>query len=214
MHLYGVGGSSTTGQASSSGRAWWRGTARWSASARPTVIRLFRSRNAVSDHEFDVLVRQVYKVLLTRGMRGTILYATDHETRRLLGELVEGGKAEIRFDENRGEAKERRSGLRARGSHSLAREPYRGVPRLPKRPAACAGLICSTRSQPLSLNPSAHRGSGSCRRRGAAWSRCRSGPRTRCSQARPQWASRRPAFRRRRLTRRRFPFHRPSRSGP
>jgi hypothetical protein len=51
----------------------------------------FRNRNAVSDHEFDVLVRQVYKVLLTRGMRGTVLYATDQETRRLLGELVEGG---------------------------------------------------------------------------------------------------------------------------
>ena len=51
----------------------------------------FRNRNAVSDHEFDVLVRQVYKVLLTRGMRGTVLYATDHQTRRLLYELVEGG---------------------------------------------------------------------------------------------------------------------------
>jgi hypothetical protein len=50
----------------------------------------FRNHNAVSDHEFDILVRQVYKVLLTRGMRGTVLYATDQETRKLLGDLVEG----------------------------------------------------------------------------------------------------------------------------
>jgi hypothetical protein len=48
----------------------------------------------------------------------------------------------------------------------------------PKRPRRVRDF-CSTRSQPLSLNPSAHRGSGSCRRRGAVWSRCRSGPRTR-----------------------------------
>jgi uncharacterized protein len=51
----------------------------------------FRSRTSVTDNEFDVLVRQVYKVLLTRGMRGTVLYATDDKTRDLLGALVEGG---------------------------------------------------------------------------------------------------------------------------
>lgn len=50
----------------------------------------FRSRKSVTDEEFDVLVRQVYKVLLTRGMRGTVLYATDAKTRTLLAELVEG----------------------------------------------------------------------------------------------------------------------------
>lgn len=52
----------------------------------------FRNKKAVSDAEFDALVRQVYKVLLTRGMRGTVLYATDEPTRRLLGDLVEGSR--------------------------------------------------------------------------------------------------------------------------
>nr|WP_207782424.1 DUF2075 domain-containing protein [Phytoactinopolyspora limicola] len=49
----------------------------------------FRSRNAVSDEEFDRLVRHIYKVLLTRGMVGTVLYATDPETREFLASLIE-----------------------------------------------------------------------------------------------------------------------------
>jgi len=40
----------------------------------------FRNRNTVSDADFDRLVRHVYKVLLTRGMVGTVLYSTDEET--------------------------------------------------------------------------------------------------------------------------------------
>jgi len=48
----------------------------------------FRSRTAVSDTEFDRLVRHVSKVLLTRGMRGVGIYCTDKETRALLGSLV------------------------------------------------------------------------------------------------------------------------------
>jgi hypothetical protein len=48
----------------------------------------FRSRKTVSDEEFDRLVRHVYKVLLTRGMVGTVLYSTDEETRRFLATLV------------------------------------------------------------------------------------------------------------------------------
>jgi hypothetical protein len=44
----------------------------------------FRNRNAVSDTDFDRLVRHVYKVLLTRGMIGTVLYSTDEETRAFL----------------------------------------------------------------------------------------------------------------------------------
>jgi hypothetical protein len=40
----------------------------------------FRNRNVVSDADFDRLVRHVYKVLLTRGMIGTVLYSTDEET--------------------------------------------------------------------------------------------------------------------------------------
>lgn len=48
----------------------------------------FRSRKAVSDEEFDRLVRHVYKVLLTRGMVGTLIYSTDEETREFLRSLM------------------------------------------------------------------------------------------------------------------------------
>ena len=45
----------------------------------------------VSDEEFDALVRNVYKVLLSRGMRGTLLFSTDPETQALLHRLVPAG---------------------------------------------------------------------------------------------------------------------------
>jgi uncharacterized protein len=48
----------------------------------------FRSRRTVSDSEADRLIRNTYKVLMTRGMRGTIIYAADPETRALLADLV------------------------------------------------------------------------------------------------------------------------------
>ena len=48
----------------------------------------FRSRTRVSDAEFDRLVRHVYKVLLTRGLRGTVIYSTDAETREQLRSLI------------------------------------------------------------------------------------------------------------------------------
>ena len=51
----------------------------------------FRSTKTVSDADFDRLVRNVYKVLLTRGMVGTVLYSTDAETREALRRLVGGG---------------------------------------------------------------------------------------------------------------------------
>jgi uncharacterized protein len=47
-----------------------------------------RSRTAVTDHEFERLVRNVYKVLLTRGMIGTVIYSVDAETREMLRRLV------------------------------------------------------------------------------------------------------------------------------
>src|SRR5690606_18197930 len=50
--------------------------------------RAFRSRKSVSDGEFDLLVRHVYKVLLARGMRGTVIYAVDPELRGFLSRLV------------------------------------------------------------------------------------------------------------------------------
>ncbi len=38
--------------------------------------------------QFDRAVRNTYKVLLTRGMRGTVLYSTDNQTQELLCSLV------------------------------------------------------------------------------------------------------------------------------
>jgi len=58
----------------------------------------FRSRDRVSDLEFDQLVRNVYKVLLTRGMVGTVVYSTDAETRDALRSLVQSG-ALVRIQE-------------------------------------------------------------------------------------------------------------------
>ncbi|WP_062529098.1 DUF2075 domain-containing protein [Demequina rhizosphaerae] len=56
---------------------------------------VFRSRKVVSDEVFDRNVRNTYKVLLTRGMAGTVLYSTDAETRAFLATLVRGGHAEV-----------------------------------------------------------------------------------------------------------------------
>ncbi|MFK3981424.1 DNA/RNA helicase domain-containing protein [Micromonospora sp. NPDC050397] len=49
----------------------------------------FKSRKTVSDEEADLLIRNTYKVLLTRGMRGTLIYSTDPETRDYLAKLVQ-----------------------------------------------------------------------------------------------------------------------------
>jgi len=43
----------------------------------------------VSDHDFDRLVRNVYKVLMTRRMRSVHLYSTDPATRDFLRRLVD-----------------------------------------------------------------------------------------------------------------------------
>jgi len=50
----------------------------------------FRNRTRVSDQEFDHLVRNVYKVLLTRGMRGAALHSVDPATNEWLRGLVHG----------------------------------------------------------------------------------------------------------------------------
>lgn len=47
-----------------------------------------RNRTRVSDADFDRLVRNIYKVLLTRGMVGTVLYSTDAQTRDTLHALM------------------------------------------------------------------------------------------------------------------------------
>ncbi len=49
----------------------------------------FRNRAKVSGQEFDRLVRNVYKVLLTRGMQSVTVYSTDAPTRELLRKLVD-----------------------------------------------------------------------------------------------------------------------------
>lgn len=65
----------------------WR-TDRWVARRDFNKDPDFRNRNAVDDATFDRRIRNVYKVLLTRGMVGTLLYSTDPETREMLRSLV------------------------------------------------------------------------------------------------------------------------------
>jgi uncharacterized protein len=48
----------------------------------------FRNRTAVDDSQADRLIRNVYKVLLTRGMRGVAIYSVDPQTNARLGALV------------------------------------------------------------------------------------------------------------------------------
>jgi hypothetical protein len=54
----------------------------------------FRNRAKVSDGDFDRLVRNVYKVLLTRGMQGVCIHSTDAQTQKHLRELVRGHQVE------------------------------------------------------------------------------------------------------------------------
>lgn len=65
----------------------WR-TDRWVARREFNKDPDFRSIKTVDDQTFDRLIRHVYKVLLTRGMVGTVLYSTDAETRARLRGLT------------------------------------------------------------------------------------------------------------------------------
>jgi hypothetical protein len=65
----------------------WR-TDRWVARRRFNRDPDFRNPKRVPDETFDRLVRHVYKVLLTRGMVGTLIYSTDDETRQMLRTVV------------------------------------------------------------------------------------------------------------------------------
>jgi hypothetical protein len=51
-------------------------------------------KRSTSDADVDRLIRNTYKVLLTRGMVGTVVYSTDPETRAKLRELVTDGAVE------------------------------------------------------------------------------------------------------------------------
>ena len=46
------------------------------------------TKKSVTDAQFERLTRNTYKVLLTRGMVGTLIYSTDEETREFLRSLV------------------------------------------------------------------------------------------------------------------------------
>lgn len=48
----------------------------------------FRNSKRVSGERFDELVRNVYKVLLTRGMQSVTIHAVDPETNAMLKSLV------------------------------------------------------------------------------------------------------------------------------
>jgi len=65
----------------------WRGDS-WVAERSANRDPDFRSRTRVADHDFGRLARNVYKVLLTRGMVGTIIYSPDAETNAFLRSLV------------------------------------------------------------------------------------------------------------------------------
>ncbi len=65
----------------------WRDD-RWVAVRAANKDPDFRNREKVGDVDFDRLVRNVYKVLLTRGMRGVVLHSTDQPTQERLRRLV------------------------------------------------------------------------------------------------------------------------------
>ena len=65
----------------------WR-TDRWVAIRSANRDPDFKNTKKVSDEDFDALVRNVYKVLLTRGLRGVYLYSTDAETQQFLDSLI------------------------------------------------------------------------------------------------------------------------------
>ena len=67
----------------------WRGH-RWVAQRSGSKDQDFRSLKSVPNEEFDRLIRNVYKVLLTRGMVGTVVYSTDEQTQAMLHTLIAG----------------------------------------------------------------------------------------------------------------------------
>ncbi len=66
----------------------WRG-GRWEVVRGASRDPDFRSRAKVPDEQLDRLVRNIYKVLLTRGMIGTVIYSTDPETLAMLRSLTD-----------------------------------------------------------------------------------------------------------------------------
>jgi len=65
----------------------WRGD-HWAVIRSANKDPDLRSQTRVTEIEFGRLIRNVYKVLLTRGMVGTVIYSPDPETRNLLHRLI------------------------------------------------------------------------------------------------------------------------------
>ncbi|MFI1719874.1 DNA/RNA helicase domain-containing protein [Streptomyces sp. NPDC020489] len=63
------------------------------AASKDPALRRGNGKAAASDIDVDRLIRNTYKVLLTRGMVGTAIYSTDPETRAKLRELVKSGRS-------------------------------------------------------------------------------------------------------------------------
>lgn len=72
----------------------WRGD-RWVTDRTKSKDPAFKK--ATPDADVDRLIRNTYKVLLTRGMVGTVVYSTDPESQERLRELVEAGRSAVRI---------------------------------------------------------------------------------------------------------------------
>ncbi|MEU9517995.1 DUF2075 domain-containing protein [Streptomyces sp. NPDC048224] len=70
----------------------WRGD-RWVTDRTASKDPVFKKSTA--DVDVDRLIRNTYKVLLTRGMVGTVVWSTDPETRTKLRQLVGGSTREL-----------------------------------------------------------------------------------------------------------------------
>ncbi|HEX6519803.1 MAG TPA: DUF2075 domain-containing protein [Streptosporangiaceae bacterium] len=53
-------------------------------------------RRSVTGLQYDQHIRNIYKVLLTRGMAGTVIYAVDPQTQEFLAELIESSAVQLR----------------------------------------------------------------------------------------------------------------------
>ncbi|MGA5321299.1 DNA/RNA helicase domain-containing protein [Streptomyces seoulensis] len=70
----------------------WRGD-RWVTDRTASKDPVFK--RSTSDDDVDRLIRNTYKVLLTRGMVGTVVYSTDPETQAKLHQLAGGAAREL-----------------------------------------------------------------------------------------------------------------------
>ena len=65
----------------------WRDGVGWVASRDASHDPAIRRRK-LAQTELLALIQQTYRVLMTRGMKGTFLFSTDWETQQMLGRLI------------------------------------------------------------------------------------------------------------------------------